>query len=58
MFLSGCVTIWGSSFAREGEIQEKQSDLQVVFALLDMHFECIGVIASECFIACQLSKGN
>lgn len=47
-----------SSFAREGEIQEKKSDLQVVLALLDMNFECIGVIASECFIACQLSKGN
>lgn len=40
------------------EIQEKQSDLQVVLALLDVHFESIGVFASECFIACQLSKGN
>lgn len=42
----------------DGEIHMKQSDLRVALALVDMHFECIGVIASECFIACQLSKGN
>lgn len=57
MFFSGCATE-RVCFTRERKIQEKQSDLQVILALLDMNFECIGVVASECFIACQLSKGN